>query len=170
MNVITFNRAYCLYPRATLEERLSLVCTDRRGDELEVVFDKYRERGWSMLSSCTGWTIEPSFTDIPRWIDDGHTWSIPLQYDFSQPITPVNPHSASITRDPISITSWTLIPERRGRGGTMRFYHVKSSQLFYPYIMECVEMIDTPPITTLLQAAAHANVRPESHTQTDDYR
>lgn len=170
MNVITFNRAYCLYPRATLEDRLSLVCTGR--DDMEEIYNKYRERGWYIIpfyDQAQIWTSDPTFTDMARWIDDGHSWSIPLPYSFPQPIAPVNPHSASLTRDPVSVTSWALMPDRRNRG-YMHFYHVKSPQLFYPYVMESVEAVNTPSVAALMHATAQANVRPSSHIPSDDRR
>ena len=49
MNIITFNQAHCLYPRATLEERLSLVCTDRQDEVIERVYERYHQRGWSSI-------------------------------------------------------------------------------------------------------------------------
>ncbi|PIL37605.1 transcription factor [Ganoderma sinense ZZ0214-1] len=50
MNVISYEKAYCLFPRATLEERRALVSSSclGRGTPREDGLDKYRRRGWSI--------------------------------------------------------------------------------------------------------------------------
>ena len=173
MNVITFNRAYCLYPLATLEQGISLACTRRRSD-LESVFNKYHERGWETIRKTKvvqELGLDQSFImNIPRWLDDEDSWSIPLEYNFPQPISPVNPHSAALTRDPISATSWVLTRSRKRDVGHMRFDHVNSSQLFYDYIIECSEVINTPSMSALLRTASLSNTLPSGRVPPDDRR
>ena len=80
MNVITFEKAYCLFPRATLDDRLSLVCTSRQDDTIEAVFQKYTTRGWNIIRSVDDIehvTQDPALdVNQRRWIDDRYTWSI----------------------------------------------------------------------------------------------
>ena len=81
MNVITFKQAHCLYPRATLEERLSLVCTDRQDDVIERVYERYHQRGWSIirtLGEVASRTSDPALSDTTRWVNDYFSWTIPL--------------------------------------------------------------------------------------------
>ena len=50
MNVISYEKAYCLFPRATLEERRALVSSSclGRGRPHEDGLDKYRRRGYTI--------------------------------------------------------------------------------------------------------------------------
>ncbi|KAL0575033.1 hypothetical protein V5O48_006934 [Marasmius crinis-equi] len=66
MNVISYSHAYCLFPKATLEERTALICRNAKdeADEARVAArQKYIERGWSMIDfDGTDWA-----TRVPRW-------------------------------------------------------------------------------------------------------
>ena len=50
MNVISYEKAYCLFPRATLEERRALVSSSclGKGKHREDGLDKYRRRGYTI--------------------------------------------------------------------------------------------------------------------------
>ena len=78
--------------------------------------------------------------------------------------------SSDLTRDPISATSWVLTRSRKRDVGHMRFDRVNSSQLFYDYIIECVEVINTPSMSALLRTAALANTGPSGRVPPDDRR
>uniref|UniRef100_A0A5K1K394 Cell surface hydrophobicity-associated protein n=1 Tax=Ganoderma boninense TaxID=34458 RepID=A0A5K1K394_9APHY len=75
MNVISYEKAYCLFPRATLEERRALVsssCLGRDGGTpREDGLDKYRRRGWTIHYYLPAHEIVPdssaqSFFPTPR--------------------------------------------------------------------------------------------------------
>lgn len=53
MNVISYEKAYCLFPRATLEKRLSLLSSSCRGrsKRRSTGLEKYARRGFRMLST-----------------------------------------------------------------------------------------------------------------------
>ncbi|OJT15482.1 hypothetical protein TRAPUB_7353 [Trametes pubescens] len=53
MNVISYEKAYCLFPRATLEKRLSLLSSSCRGrsKRRSAGLEKYARRGFLMLST-----------------------------------------------------------------------------------------------------------------------
>ncbi|CAL1699941.1 unnamed protein product [Somion occarium] len=175
MNVISFDRAYCLYPLATLEQRRSLVCTSRNDEVAQRVFEKYSERGWKIVKSFyvppAYYCIEdPAFSLGPRWIDDGYTWSIPLKHSFDQCITPVNPPSTPLTRDPVSASSWDIKRASDGMGADMVFSPVHVPQLFYHYILNDTACLDTPSISALLKAAALANSCPPSYVWIEERR
>ena len=61
MNVISYEKAYCLFPRATLEERRALVSSSclGRGRPHEDGLDKYRRRGYTIQYSLPAHEIVP---------------------------------------------------------------------------------------------------------------
>lgn len=111
MNVIAFDRAYCMYPKATLETREALI-TRPHGFQVEKAIQKYSDRGWKMVRRfpITQYNIAVSaFGCGARYIEDEHSWSIPLNMEvgitFPQSI---NQSSLPLTRDPVACTTWTL--------------------------------------------------------------
>ena len=163
MNVITFDRACCLYPRATLEDRLSLVTTDRSDEVIEGVYQRYTERGWQFIRNADQ---IPHITEdqminshFARWIDDGGSWSIalPLPSDFHSSLPPLNHQTASFSRDPASLTGWKLTKVWGRNAVEMRFRGCKSVNLFYSYILADSKVIDRPSLTALKETARDAN-------------
>ncbi|KAI0638623.1 hypothetical protein C8Q77DRAFT_1215387 [Trametes polyzona] len=61
MNVISYEKAYCLFPRATLEERRSLLSSSCRGRSKRRAtgLAKYTRRGFKMISTLAREDIEP---------------------------------------------------------------------------------------------------------------
>ena len=115
MNVIAYDYAYSLYPRATFEERLFLLCV-RKAHRHVAAIDKYRERGFIILHEKTArdpmvWkicdnTIFP--TQIPRWMGDEYTWRLPLSLDGLESRPAVDDEGdRALTTDPCFVTSWT---------------------------------------------------------------
>ncbi|KAH9856395.1 hypothetical protein C2E23DRAFT_699461, partial [Lenzites betulinus] len=85
MNVIAYDTAYCLFPRATLEERRSLLSWSSQGRSKRRAegLVKYAARGFRMLEFLDDselWQSEPnrSFPFGPRWMGDPSSWSISL--------------------------------------------------------------------------------------------
>ena len=158
MNIITFNQAHCLYPRATLEERLTLVCTDRQDDVIERVYERYRQRGWSIirtLGEVASRTSDPALIDTTRWVNDGLSWTIPLPHMTEHHSDPINHYTAALTRDPSSASSWKLQGEPDAHA-CMRFYRLSlPSALFYSYLVK--HPILTPEVCHLLEIAHAAN-------------
>lgn len=80
MNLITHERAYSLYPRATFEERRSLVISTE-GSKQETARKKYTERGWIMVKTGQDEDIRNArsdFTPCQRYIGDSRCWTIPI--------------------------------------------------------------------------------------------
>ncbi|EPQ54924.1 hypothetical protein GLOTRDRAFT_25227, partial [Gloeophyllum trabeum ATCC 11539] len=80
MNVISFEKAYSLYPRATFEERRSLIipCS---GPSQTPALEKYDARGWHILPGTPEseqLDDHSAFCSIERWIGDKYTWVIDL--------------------------------------------------------------------------------------------
>ena len=159
MNVITFNQAYCLYPRATLEERLSLVCTDRQDDVIERVYERYHQRGWSIirtLGEVGSRTSDPALSDTTRCVNDCFSWTISLPPLTEHQSDPINRSTAALTHDPILVSSWELQGEP-GAHGWMCFYRLSFPiALFYPYLVN--HSILTPEVCNLIRIAHAANV------------
>lgn len=163
MNLITYDKAYCLYPRATLEERLSLITTDRKGDKIEGVYDRYRQRGWTIhknLKKMTSTTSDPAFRVRWRWVQDGLTWSIALPFQPKKQATPINMQTEALSSDPISITTWAIDAWNLDtQQACMRFRTFSHPQLFYSYVMEHDYVLITRQVTYLLELADVTDTR-----------
>ena len=100
MNVITYRNAYCLYPKATLRDKVNLILK-KPNELIRSALRKYEGRGF------TNRTIANSFTRFlfhereVRWIRDGKSWVLKLpDIDFS---------TEALNRiDPVSTTTWSL--------------------------------------------------------------
>lgn len=145
MNIITYNRAYCLYPRATLEDRVSLVCTERSDTTVYRTFRKYSQRGWA-ISLCSADLPLPTLRSLcmnrPRSIEGPFSWVIPL-LDPPGSAFSFNNRSAVLRTDPVSASSWTLFVDdsRRCR---MRYELIRDHQLYYTYVRDNIEILRDP--------------------------
>ena len=138
MNVISYEMAYSLYPRATFEEDRGLILRTVGPSQLAGIA-KYTERGWDMIYNVPEdeRANERSFKEGSRWIDDAASWCIPLcrtpaehkRFTTFHP-TPTSP---PIRRDPASVTNWYF--RFREDEPEMCFGTVKSIGLFYPYVI-----------------------------------
>ena len=117
LNVISWDRAYSLYPRATFEDRTDLFLRpgyyDREEPVLDRILDKYENLGWQLCGEPRGWyrsQYDLAFIGVARWIGDSHSWVIELDVDGVTLPPPVNEFSQPMTRDPCCLTSWWLKP------------------------------------------------------------
>ncbi|KAI9068490.1 hypothetical protein FKP32DRAFT_1561581, partial [Trametes sanguinea] len=140
MNVISYNKAYCLFPRATLEERRSLMTsvavgtgrTDRAG------FFTSSDTGHRLILSLPPEEVymEPpsrSFPCGPRWIGDDSTWLILLDTEGILPPPPPNSVSSPRSHDPIVMTSFSMRYDDE-EGATLHFYVVDSPAIRYAFV------------------------------------
>ncbi|KAI0071357.1 hypothetical protein K474DRAFT_1607059 [Panus rudis PR-1116 ss-1] len=120
MNVISYAAAYCFYPKATLEKRVSLICQPRSRTRQQAV-DKYGRRGWHMLDLAregvdvdvpTKYFYISLHNQIPsptRWVGDKRCWTI--HFDTSaltcRTLRP-SPRSSALSRDPVLGNTWKL--------------------------------------------------------------
>ncbi|TFY80353.1 hypothetical protein EWM64_g3656 [Hericium alpestre] len=135
-NFITHEKAYSLYPKATFEDRRTLLFkpANRLKPATQRAIEKYRQRGWKIL-----YNAPPHWYDIggpkpgpddpkdsalectSRWADDGLTWVIPLTKDgvsarIDDATCRCDPHAAYNLRwvhddphpDPAPVTNWHL--------------------------------------------------------------
>lgn len=145
MNIITYNKAYCLYPRATLEDRISLICTGRSDTTIYRTFRKYLQRGWT-ISLCSTDLPLPTLRSLsinrPRSIEGPSSWVIPLLH-YPAPAFSFNNRSAMLRTDPVSASSWTLLVDdaRRCR---MHYELIRDPQLYYTYVRDSNEILRDP--------------------------
>ncbi|KAI0941065.1 hypothetical protein AcV7_002714 [Taiwanofungus camphoratus] len=143
MNVISFDKAFCLYPRATLEERRALVC-GREGLRQESAIAKYAARGWQMVDELPledRGNDNRSFRFGPRWIKDGDSWVIPLNLDDVVGPPPFTARSTPLSEDPVISTTWKLVYDLSQRA--MMVYSVLSSPILrYSYLIMDEELDD----------------------------
>jgi hypothetical protein len=82
MNIITHDKAYSFFPRATFEERRSLVCLS--SSELrDKAFEKYSDRGWSFIKNydvrrAERPALEATFALGERYVGDRSCWTLPV--------------------------------------------------------------------------------------------
>jgi hypothetical protein len=110
MNVISYEKAYSFYPRATFEERRSLICATS-GPHQEPARQKYIVRGWTMLYSVTQaeQNYESSaFRTGLRRIGDRFSWIIPLPLEGVDLARPRNFHINSFPCDNLAAHTWYL--------------------------------------------------------------
>ena len=161
MNVIAYNWAYCLYPRATLEERLSLVTTTRADAEIEEVYARYKRRGWTIIRD---YSIIPHITEDPslirtcrRWINDKWSWSIALPTDFEHLLPPLNSLTRPLSSDPVSISGWRLFSTGDGGPAETQFQNMGGVNLFYQYVFASSAVLRSPAVKALMTITRRSN-------------
>lgn len=106
MNVITWDKAYCLYPRDTIGYGRTLFLQENN-PAVQNEVEKYRRRGMKDY-----WIVDSDKFHIRhvRWIEDPRTWVYTLE-DLNLGIS----YPANI--DPIRTTTWSIssVPEEHHR-------------------------------------------------------
>lgn len=110
MNIIAFDKVYALYPRATFEERVSLIMLDAHNYDGDAL-DKYRRHGWGTIPR-----IWPGHPELDRCfalghchsIGDKHTWVVPLDMDGVTLQPCLSPLSPEFQWDPFKHSTWKL--------------------------------------------------------------
>ena len=113
MNVISFKAAYSLYPRATFEDRCTLVCTSDIKRK-NIVFTKYGARGWTICTramECSRWekSSQSAFSRRIRRVADRFTWKLPL--DMTGVDVPPSRFGVLEAPDQVVGECWSLVPE-----------------------------------------------------------
>ena len=144
MNVISFEKAYCLYPKATFEERRSLICANE-GPAHDAAIQKYIHRGWKMVYTNLDWAqeVRTSFHVIyhlVRNMGDRYCWTIPLGTINIPDRLCLGEGRPILTSDPASASSWRLAYEAR-HGGYMRFEVTCDHNLYLQYITSHGDML-----------------------------
>ncbi len=100
LNLITFEKAYCLYPQATLTRGFNLALKPE-DPILRAALRKYHDRGWvtlRLLSDTSGRMFQ---YDRVRWIEDRHSLVVPLA-------KPEDICAWPSYVSPLSVTTWSI--------------------------------------------------------------
>lgn len=112
MNVISWDRAYCLYPRSTLTWKTAyLINGDNDGRRYTLIKQKYTNRGFRIfltLRRSVGVSHDHALTNIRRQVGDSLCWTLPLSTVGVVPPRPFDTISEPLTRDPCCFTWWRL--------------------------------------------------------------
>ncbi|KZT06467.1 uncharacterized protein LAESUDRAFT_700278 [Laetiporus sulphureus 93-53] len=144
MNVITYEKAYCLFPKATLEQHRTLAsysCLGRNPRRHHGLL-KYVERGFKIVVSLP---LQELYLQNPSWslgmrrMDDGRSWVIPLDTEGIDRRTRPNASTRALTHDPAAVTTWFVNARGDYNGGTfsvtMEFDVIGSPHLEYKYVL-----------------------------------
>ena len=79
MNVISYEMAYSLYPRASVHNHRTLVCEINvsSAQTQAAALKKYEDRGFALVKKTTT-PIDPDFPAGVRFMGDAQCWSLPL--------------------------------------------------------------------------------------------
>ncbi|TCD68649.1 hypothetical protein EIP91_010304 [Steccherinum ochraceum] len=106
MNVISYEKAYSLYPRASIHGHRSLVTCAYPSRGQPAALEKYADRGFSIETTIG--VDDPDFPVGKRYFGDGHCWSLSLDMSGVEVNWAVNDVSSPLTQDPVAATSWSL--------------------------------------------------------------
>ncbi len=116
MNLITYDRVYSLYPKATFEERRGLIVTQssfRGSDESnQYGLQKYRDRGWTLSSVTENHVPKSDLRPGLRWVGDGRCLSLRLAPIEGDGLFETTEAPSSIPT--LQYSSWTVKPSRFG--------------------------------------------------------
>ncbi|KAK7696092.1 hypothetical protein QCA50_000735 [Cerrena zonata] len=146
MNVISFETAYSLYPKATFEKRQSLVCPGTGRDE-DAALQKYENRGWTMATTDLTWArdLEPCFHIVyhrVRFMGDSFCWTIPLDISMIPDRLDPGEGSPRLLKDPAAATSWTL-DYSVDDWGCISIQRKSNKNLYLHYITSCKDMLQS---------------------------
>lgn len=136
MNVIAFDAAYSLYPRATFDLRCGLSLAQISPREAKALA-KYVTRGWAIHSTI--WpheedTLEPIFKVYAlRRMGDRDSWVIPLDTTNITLRSPFTLSSPPFKEDPAAFSSWKLDDHTLGQY-RMAYHFLSSTILKYDYV------------------------------------
>ena len=166
MNIITYNAAYALFPRATFEERESLIVN--RTPRSEPALTKYASRGFRLLEApprpSDGQSAQTHragppyppwfFVDEPRWVCDKRSWVITLDTEGVVAPPPATPSSAPLSWDPAAECGWTLrrFPDDDTGRLSMRYRTFDTSVFRWRYTAPNSEFVDA--VVPFLKAQA----------------
>jgi hypothetical protein len=99
MNLITHNKAYSIFPRATFKDRCSLMFESKVRDSMVKARDKYEKRGWTFVEGYEIQQHDPlsGFRKGIRRLGDSKCWSISLDANQDR------------TRSDWDLNSWKLM-------------------------------------------------------------
>ncbi|KAK0471492.1 hypothetical protein IW261DRAFT_1344459 [Armillaria novae-zelandiae] len=129
MNVISYHYAYCLYPSATICDRVSVA---HFGDDINssCARQKWAARGWRIATEATS-SPRLDLRTIHRYVGDRHSWRICCE-DRLTVADVLNENSR--TTDVLSAHSWQLLYSRQFDEGFYAIYAWFLLPHFHQYI------------------------------------
>lgn len=129
MNVISFEKAYCLFPRATIEEHMCLFHSS-----FTTHHSHYPEDCGLRPTPRFQQDMGALFGFGARWLGDSQTWTIPLNpHGIALPLFP-GPYSAPLPFDPVRITSFSVHYDL-AVGTRISFSILRSQIIRYSYVV-----------------------------------
>lgn len=128
MNIITHEKAYALYGKASFQELRSLMYSTE-GVRQDSARRKYAERGWLMTESLTTAEIfdpDSSFKPGPRYVGDPLCWTVDL--------TP----KLDLEESLIEMNNWVLRYDNDNLP-SMEFDMLEDNQLGFEYVFRAEE-------------------------------
>ena len=110
LNVISWDRAYSLYPRCTFEHRKAIIFR-HSSHKFGEVLQKYSDRGFEFTTTRanTHLSHDPAIASQSRWIGDKHSWVFELPTEGVTLPPPVTELSRPLTRDPCYLATWRRV-------------------------------------------------------------
>ncbi len=116
INVISYEKAYCLFPRPTVHDHVSLILNTERvfyppTRDLEIA--KLEAKGFKIVQEVPLERLVSPYPGSPfalgwRWIDDSETWVVKFDtHDVTLP-PPANLESSARTHDPVAMCGFSL--------------------------------------------------------------
>ena len=138
MNLITYDTAYSLYPRATFEERRTILFGDSKSSSTFTALQKYEDRGWEVVESSLftdelRGPVQSVRGDSIRFVNDSTSWIVPLDMIGVGGPGALSPASPPLTWDPVVTNSWRLDPSSWSWHPLS--YQVSSPTLRYNYLV-----------------------------------
>ena len=140
LQIITYNKAYSLYPYATFENQMLLWMAENRGSNQggnAAVIVKYTNCGFNFIPTTLPRNSDIFGVNLHQTVRDSMTWTIDLDMDSVVLRGPMTPTSPPFTFKPITIYSWTLATW--STGPYMRYTIFCNFCLHYAYITACLQ-------------------------------
>jgi hypothetical protein len=148
MNFIAFDAAYCLYPKATFDERRALSFSSLTEHDLKAL-GKYAVRGWSLLANIWPHETKTSRTSFylerKRWVKDNLSWVVPLDMTGVQPRARVSLLSERFPWDPVVCNSWILSKSLPSSSNKVFVHYtmLKTTVFRYAYVIADADLIQS---------------------------
>ena len=136
MNIITFDAAYCLYPRSTFQCNVNLAL-GKICDRVSACLSKYAERGWPVIplrSLPPNAAMDWFRLGGARSVGDFMTWTVTLDTSNVHRRRRMSPRSQQFQWDPVLYNSWILSTMTNSMIVKPTFFIMKSAVFRYTYL------------------------------------
>ena len=137
MNIISFEKAYCLFPPTSVEPRGWV--RNRLPDDISVEPEEFGGNVRIPFHHPSG--VFEGISPGLRWLGDPHTWVVPLEIHCIKPHPPLTPYSSPLLADPVAITSFDVRCHPVD-GVSISFFILHSDALRYCYVVGTRSLIN----------------------------